>query len=463
MTSVGIMASAVVPPASVPMTGLQLWLDADDAATFTFSSGTSVSQWSDKSGNTRHWTQATSGNQPTRNGSTNGRTTVVFDGTNDALDRAMWDMTKPVTVFVVARNTSTASGIRDIFKFNFEGRIWHEGSPGPAAGTIGMYQSGFLTTGVQWGTTTFQQVTCVFNGTSSKIARNGGLDTTGDAGGNNFLSGNTSRIGGNPSGGEYWTGDIAELLIYQREVSGTERTDIESYLQAKWGTPTPPVTSSIPTSGLLGWWDADDATTFTYSSSTVVSQWRDKSGNNHHLGQSTTSAQPNRNGTQNSRTTVVFDGSDDTLGTATGPISTVVDNMTMFAVCRRTAGSTTVSVPFYNGNTGADGYGIAVRANSGNVGFLRGALAWHSSSTADPGIHGVYALTRTSGTWTVHLNGTALSGFTTTGAPNRPSQNCRVDSSFGGAVAELLFYDRALNTTERQQVESYLKTKWGTP
>jgi hypothetical protein len=40
-----------------------LWLDAADASTVTTVSG-NVSQWNDKSGNARHATQATAGNQP---------------------------------------------------------------------------------------------------------------------------------------------------------------------------------------------------------------------------------------------------------------------------------------------------------------------------------------------------------------------------------------------------------------
>ena len=39
-----------------------------DANTFTYSSGSVVSQWSDKSGNTRHATQGTVSQQPTRTG-----------------------------------------------------------------------------------------------------------------------------------------------------------------------------------------------------------------------------------------------------------------------------------------------------------------------------------------------------------------------------------------------------------
>ena len=66
---------------------LGLWLDADDASTFTFGTGTAVATWADKSGAGRNMTQATSANRPTRNdGTVNGRASVDFDGTNDRLE-----------------------------------------------------------------------------------------------------------------------------------------------------------------------------------------------------------------------------------------------------------------------------------------------------------------------------------------------------------------------------------------
>jgi len=58
--------------------------------------------------------------------------------------------------------------------------------------------------------------------------------------------------------------------------------------------------------GLLLWLDAADDDSFSYSSGTVVSQWRDKSGNNFHANQSTTAQQPSRNTFNNSRKSVFF-------------------------------------------------------------------------------------------------------------------------------------------------------------
>jgi len=57
MPILGIIASS--KKASPPVSGYTLWLDAADASVFTYSSGTIVSQWTDKSGNNYNFTQAT--------------------------------------------------------------------------------------------------------------------------------------------------------------------------------------------------------------------------------------------------------------------------------------------------------------------------------------------------------------------------------------------------------------------
>lgn len=66
------------------ISGLVAWFDADDASTFTLS-GTSVQQWRDKSGNNYSVSQGTANNQPSRTGTLRGRACIDFDGANDFL------------------------------------------------------------------------------------------------------------------------------------------------------------------------------------------------------------------------------------------------------------------------------------------------------------------------------------------------------------------------------------------
>ena len=230
----------------IPTTGLELWLDADDASTFTYSSGTVVSQWNDKSGTAQHFAQATGANQPNRNGTQNGHTTVVFDGSTDTLSCSVAGMVHPVTMFAVARNTAS-SGQRNLISYSSDGRIFRT-----SGGTIDIYQGSFLSSGTSWGTTDFHSVSAVFNGASSLIAVDGGSDTTGTSGGGSFDTGSAAVGALRASSSEYWQGDIAELIVYDRALSSGERSQVEDYLAAKWfgtsdGTATPAVTASTVT------------------------------------------------------------------------------------------------------------------------------------------------------------------------------------------------------------------------
>lgn len=61
----------------------ELELDASNAGSFTFSSGSDINQWDDQSGNSRHATQSTVANQPDRD--TSGTPFVHFDESDDQL------------------------------------------------------------------------------------------------------------------------------------------------------------------------------------------------------------------------------------------------------------------------------------------------------------------------------------------------------------------------------------------
>lgn len=62
-----------------------LWLDAADSSTVATVSG-AVSQWNDKSGNSRHATQSTAGRRPAYTISgLNGKGIITFDGNDDVL------------------------------------------------------------------------------------------------------------------------------------------------------------------------------------------------------------------------------------------------------------------------------------------------------------------------------------------------------------------------------------------
>jgi hypothetical protein len=225
-STLGIVASAKRNTAFDPsqITGLQVWYDADDASTFTYSTGVLVTAWRDKSGNSRHL--ASGGSSPSRNGSLNGRATVVFDAAGAmAISVNQWPMSSPATMITVARLPTGASTQQSVFRLSVDGRIYR-----PATDNISIYNGGGITSPTLWGTTA-HVVTAIFNGASSKLAADGGAYTTGytDPGG---WPGGTAWMAQ-----EGWPGDIAEIIIYNRAITDPERTQILAYCRTKWGTP----------------------------------------------------------------------------------------------------------------------------------------------------------------------------------------------------------------------------------
>lgn len=228
-TAITVNTTAAWTPAS--LTGLAAWWDASDATTFTYSSGSVVSQWRDKSGNARHLSQATTTDQPSRTGTINGKSAVLFDGTSDYMASTAYTPTKPTTLLAIARNTA-ASGQRDlIVSSNPEGRICRT-----SGGTIDTYQGSFLSTGVSWGTTNAHSVAVTLNGASSKIAADSGAWALGDAGSSAFGT-NGWHVGKFSSSlVEYWQGEICEIIHVNAAISDADKASFMAYAAAKWGT-----------------------------------------------------------------------------------------------------------------------------------------------------------------------------------------------------------------------------------
>lgn len=92
------------------LTTTLLWLDASDPSTIILN-GSTVSQWSDKSGNARHFTQTTASSQPVYStNQLNGNPILQFDGVDDFLDGGnILPATNGLTTFFVARQNTISS------------------------------------------------------------------------------------------------------------------------------------------------------------------------------------------------------------------------------------------------------------------------------------------------------------------------------------------------------------------
>ena len=230
------------------VSGLQLWLDAADASTlYDATSGGSlvaadggVARWEDKSGNSRHATQATSGNRPLRKTAIQGgRDVLRFDGTNDCFSLPSLTTTSSYVSFFVFRRTS--QGIHSIAL-----------GPGAASGNYSawwfsdnvLYESStnnasvFTTHGsASTLTGSFLIVTTRTATTSIATRRNGSALATvsSGAGVTNAAGGSWSAVGRGDGNNLTHNGDICEIILYDSALSDANRSAVESYLLTKWG------------------------------------------------------------------------------------------------------------------------------------------------------------------------------------------------------------------------------------
>lgn len=227
------------------LTGLAVWLDSDDAASITLASG-KVSQWSDKSGNARHFAQATSGYRPTvAANAINSRDAVLFDGVDDFLSCSAAYTAR--TIFIVGKYADSAPNQYAGFLACRDGTV---SSPSDKVSPASDSNIVLGTAGTN---------TKVAGSGSASACRVNGVDQT-VATYNDEVSGGIS-VGTNPFvlvhvdtgaltgtkdfaigadvktaiGTRHLDGYIASVVIYDRVLSSAEIVQVETYLMSRWG------------------------------------------------------------------------------------------------------------------------------------------------------------------------------------------------------------------------------------
>ena len=236
------------------ISGVVLWLDAADISTISLS-GSNVTQWNDKSGNSDNAVQATAGNQPTYANSA-----VTFNAASSQYMTLSSPSTLPNgatpngTYFFVSKLTS-GSAVQALFMY------------GPTTLATGANPQFYYNSSNQLVLDTFgaggtTDGTAVLNSTvifSNTIANSGGTGTvTGWRNSNSFgpttyttasITSQKGFIGVTQTGvgtsgtlAYYLTGNIYEIVIYNSVLTTSQRQQVEGYLAWKWRLQT-----SLPT------------------------------------------------------------------------------------------------------------------------------------------------------------------------------------------------------------------------
>jgi hypothetical protein len=514
-------ATLTATPSNWPaaFSGLALWLDAKQIT--GVANGAALATWNDLSGAGHNATQTTLANRPTyQSTAMNGQPGIRFDGSNDYLAIAGSVVTgaQARTVFVVGQPTVGGNkGFVDLGNGSATGRAFMlsaEYGVRAASGNALFNQA--ATVGVpalyvvQLNGTTTTSLSAWVNGTALGIASavSATIDTTG--------SGAVGAYAANPAASTNFAGDIAEVVVYNRVLSTSERQSLEQFLAGKYGvswqggsvptststatavststplataTPTstgvPPAATATPTrtatsvptatatSGgsvpqsvpnLVLWLDASQ---LTLANGAAVSTWSDASGQAHHGTQTGTTSRPTyQQGAINGAPAVRFDGTDDYLNLA-GTVISGSQARTVFFVARPNVAGNKGIVDLGNGATAGAGFMISpelgVRISGANRMWTpaaptttasMGTVQLNGTSTTNISLR-VDGVTRTA-TSTVTSNVlTAGSGTVGTWSATPVGAN-----NFNGDIAEVIVYSRALSLSEQQTVEQYLNNKY---
>jgi hypothetical protein len=246
--------SRFTPFTPTSLSGLTAWLDASDSTTlFDADSGGSASsadgevgRIQDKSGNSRHFTQDTSANRPTRKtAQQNGLDVLRFDGTNDRMVTSFFFSelfnASSSSAFIVAKALSVGTNDANPYQ---NASILAEQS---AAHGFVMLRSndtaGSFSTdnGVSYVTPTlgytpgnWKVFSTTHDGSVLSLSINGGSANTASTSARVNVEFNMV-LGANWNFSEFLDGDVGEVITYDVALSGSDRNSVISYLMAKWG------------------------------------------------------------------------------------------------------------------------------------------------------------------------------------------------------------------------------------
>jgi hypothetical protein len=329
------------------------------------------------------------------------------------------------------------------------------------------------------------------------VSINGGTMATGSA---TFSGTGTFTVGaGYTDNRAKYSGAINEAIVFNSALTTSQRQQVEGYLAQKWGLQanlpaTHPYYATSTTQlykrpvfqrtfgpqdiqGCAMWFDAADTATLTFSGSTVT-QWADKSGNGYNATNGTYVAPTySASGFNGKYPALLFNGSSTMLNTPailpTPVLSLNGTDTTLFLVFNYVFTGTNYGA--YGLGTNNNTYVLRTPWNTGSfgtaiidtAGSATGSRILYTFGGAQAAAQ-LYTITRSGASHYFYQFGSlTASNLSATGTVGTTSQTFGIGGGVGDAVyfnsyiSELIIYNYALSSIQRQQVEQYLGWKWG--
>ena len=479
-----------IPPFDpTQISGCQLWLDANDTTTFTFSSSSNISKWNDKSiqGNNLLNTSST---YPTQSTTPAGYPCVYLSGSTCQMTSIANNTTTGNSSRTVIMVSQIASGGDSRF-----GTGPHSGSSPPSTYGFDLQSSVIYCPYVYTGSdvtaygspnTNMYSLYSYYNSNSSTVGGIVNFNLTAS----NSTTLNTSAtpwyLGLRPDGGYSITAYVCEIIHYNSILSIGQQQQVEGYLAQKWGlrgnlpgghvgltsviyptikplflTPMPYASAFTP-SGIAGfglWLDGSDpaGNGSIPSNGAAVSTWVDKSGN----GNSGTGT-----GTYSSSTSnISFNNTPYTL--PTGTYISGSGSYTIFSI-QSTNNPSGIEYFFAFGPISSGQHLSFPHASSPNpyLSWVGNDYNFTYSMTSGRSFIAVNSYNVLSNYKYGYINGSLdgslapSAGRNTSTSPNTLGIGPN-GYALNGTLSEILIFSSFLTTPQQQQAEGYLAWKWG--
>lgn len=208
------------------------------AAGASSANGDPVGLWVDQSGNARNGTQTIIASRPTyRTAVKNGMPIIRFDGINDSLAHPFNYTGSVVTIFIVAQRTGTPAPegpLHEAQQANSGANLFPLLARPNSNANWGSYFNAYVISSYTMAST--WRVVClrVRSGTDLDLITDNNPPEV-KVGSGYYTDSNERRIiGGCPSTGEFFQGDIGEIIFYDSVLSATNLANVQNYLNARW-------------------------------------------------------------------------------------------------------------------------------------------------------------------------------------------------------------------------------------
>ncbi|MCC7518713.1 MAG: fibronectin type III domain-containing protein [Verrucomicrobiae bacterium] len=479
-----VSVTFTVNTGGMPTNGLLMWLKADVGVT-----NGSPFMWADQSGNGNNATQSGNNQKPSLiENAINGKPAIRFAGVNGddslQLPSGFSNFTAGVSAFVVARPTENrkwarfldlgnghnGSGYQDIILSRY-GATDHLVYDVDTSSLNGPVATNAIVLGKR-------QILEVVHGTNGvvRLFRDGALVGQAD---NIALPTNVVRTANYIGQSEYfyWAGgddgyldknyygDISEIILYNRELSESERLAVSEYLKDKYLS-NALTNAPVPTRGLQLWLNAEVGAGTT--SDGMI--WMDQSSNGADAYQIGNNNSPVLvNNSFNGHPAVHFDGNAKWLNLPS-VFNNFTNGLTAVVVGRATAQSKWARFFDFGQGPNTNDLALCRQDQSNDLMFFSrvGGSLIATNALQSSNAQMFEILHGTNSTASLYVNAVKASEATGMALPANVVRNLNylgksefsADYAFNGDIAEILIYNVALSGDERSQLEQYLLHKY---